>query len=61
MVVKGWTVAGSKPPDDVTRDGKTIVFAGHVGYLEMDVFKLNIPPLLKEREMRKGARLCQDV
>ena len=44
MVVKGWTVAGNKPPDDVTRDGKTVVFAGHVWYSEMNVFKLNIPP-----------------
>ena len=32
MMVKVWTVAGSKPPDDVTRDGVTIVFAGHVWY-----------------------------
>ena len=52
MVVQGWTVVGSKPPDDVTRDGETIVFAGHVWYSEMDVFRLNIPPLYFGKKKR---------
>ena len=57
MVIKGWTIVGEKPPDDVTRDGETFVFAGHVWYVEMDVFKLKIPPLY----FGKKKRLCQDV
>ena len=52
MMLKGWTVAGSKPPDDVTRDGETIVFTGHVWYSEMDVFRLNIPPLYFGKKKR---------
>ena len=45
MMVKGLTVAGSNPPDNVTKDGVTILFASHVWYSQMDVFRLNIPPL----------------
>ena len=52
MVVKGWTVAGSKPPDDITRDGETIFFAGHGWYSEMDVFRLNTPPLYFGKKKR---------
>ena len=59
MVVKGWTVVGSKPPDDVTRDGETIVFPGLVWYSEMDVFKLNIPPLyIRKKETREDTGHC---
>ena len=52
MMVKGWTVAGSNPPDDVTKDGITIVFAGHVWYSQMDVYRLNIPPLYLGKKRR---------
>ena len=46
-------MAGEKPPKDVTKEGNSVVFASHIWYSEMDVFKLNIPPLYFRKKKRR--------
>ena len=52
MDVKGWSVSGKKPPDEVSNDGVSVGFAGFLWFPELDVYSLNIPPLCLDKKQR---------
>ena len=43
--VKGWAQSGRKPPDQITKDGITVTFAGMAWQPQLDIYSLNHPPL----------------
>ena len=45
MEIKGWTVAGLDPPEQLTEDGVSVGFAGMTWFPKGDFFKLNIQAL----------------
>ena len=45
MKVKGWTVSGEDPPENLTDDGASVGFAGKTWFPKGDFFKLNIQSL----------------
>ena len=45
MQIKGWTIAGEDPPEQLTEDGISVGFAGMTWFPKPDFFKLNIQPL----------------
>ena len=53
MKIKGgWSFAGSDPPEEVSKDGATVEFGGHVWYPKLDVYRLNIPSLYFGKKKR---------
>ena len=52
MEVKGWTIAGEKPPAEVTKDGISVELGGHVWWSEPDFFAQNIPPICFDKKKR---------
>ena len=45
MEIKGWTVAGHDPPEQLSEDGVSMGFAGMTWFPKGDFFKLNIQSL----------------
>ena len=58
MEIKGWAVAGEKPPPEVTKDGESVDLGGILWYTEPDLFTLNLPPLCFMK--KKRGRLPED-
>ena len=45
LKVKGWAVSGMKPPEEISKDGQSVSFAGMRWEPELDMFSLNHTPL----------------
>ena len=45
LKVKGWAMSGIKPPEEISKDGMSVSFAGMKWQPELDVFTLNHPAL----------------
>ena len=45
MEIKGWTIAGLDPPEQLSEDGVSVGFAGMTWFPRRDFFKLNIQAL----------------
>ena len=52
MKIKGWSIAGEKPPSDITKDGVSVDLGGHTWYTESGLFSLNLPPICFIRKKR---------
>ena len=52
MNIKGWAVAGERPPPDITKDGSGVDLGGILWYPETDLFTLNFPPLCFDKKKR---------
>ena len=52
MFIKGWAIAGEKPPSDVSKDGVSVDLGGNTWYTESDLFTLNNPPLCFDKKKR---------
>ena len=52
MAIKGWSIAGLPPPEEVTKDGKSVDIGGHTWYTEADLFSNNIPPICLVKKQR---------
>ena len=52
MEIKGWCIAGNKPPPDVTKDGVSVELAGSRWWTEADFFSPNIPPICFSKKKR---------
>ena len=45
LKVKGWAKSGSPPPEELSKDGTSVAFAGMKWEPELDIYSLNHPPL----------------
>ena len=52
MEIKGWALAGEKPPPEVTKDGESVDLGGILWYTEPDLYTLNLPPLCFDKKRR---------
>ena len=52
MSIKGWSVAGKPPPQEVTKDGISVDLGGHIWFTEADLFTINIPPICLVKKQR---------
>ena len=52
MEIKGWSIAGEKPPTQVTKDGVSVDLGGHIWWPEPDIFAQNIPPICFDKKKR---------
>ena len=59
MKVKGWTVSGEDPPENVTDDGVSVSFGGKTWFPKGDFYKLNIQSLHFAKKRR--GRLPPDL
>ena len=59
MKLKGWTISGQPPPDNVTEDGVSVGFGGKTWFPEGDFYKLNIQSLHFAKKRR--GRLPPDL
>ena len=52
MNVKGWALAGCKPPPEISKDGMSVDLGGMLWYTEADLYTLNLPPLCFTKKKR---------
>ena len=54
MKVKGWAKSGLNPPEELSHNGASVLFAGMVWFPRLDVYKLNIDSLHFGKKRRYG-------